>query len=70
MDKRTIIFVVLMTATFYLVNHFVFPPKPAPEGVSAPIRLNPAGDQHHKARQVLVLRAKSVGHPRTQGGSS
>lgn len=34
MDKRTIIFVVLMTATFYLVNHFVFPPKPAPEGVA------------------------------------
>ncbi len=28
MDKRTIIFVVLMTATFYLVNHFIFPPKP------------------------------------------
>lgn len=34
MDRRTIIFVVLMTATFYLVNHFVFPPKPAPEGVA------------------------------------
>lgn len=33
MDKRTIIFVILMTATFYLVNHFVFPSKPAPQGV-------------------------------------
>lgn len=33
MDRKTIIFVVLMTATFYLINHFVFPPKPAPEGV-------------------------------------
>ena len=30
MDKRTIIFVVLMTATFYAVNHFLFPSKPAP----------------------------------------
>ncbi|HEY5235061.1 MAG TPA: hypothetical protein VIJ14_02685, partial [Rhabdochlamydiaceae bacterium] len=29
MDKRTIIFVVLMTATFYAVNHFLFPSKPA-----------------------------------------
>src|SRR3569832_846278 len=34
MDRKTIIFVILMTATFYLVNHFVFPPKPAPEGVA------------------------------------
>ncbi len=34
MDRRTIIFVVLMTATFYFVNHFLFPPKPAPEGVA------------------------------------
>lgn len=33
MDKRTIIFVVLMTGTFYLVNHFLFPSKPAPQGV-------------------------------------
>jgi YidC/Oxa1 family membrane protein insertase len=33
MDKRTIIFVVLMTATFYLVNHFLFPSKPAPQGI-------------------------------------
>ena len=30
MDRRTIIFVVLMTATFYAVNHFLFPSKPAP----------------------------------------
>jgi YidC/Oxa1 family membrane protein insertase len=30
MDRRTIIFVVLMTATFYLVNHFLFPSKPEP----------------------------------------
>ncbi len=30
MDKRTIIFVVLMTATFYAVNHFLFPSKPTP----------------------------------------
>src|ERR1700733_3719181 len=29
MDKRTILFVVLMTATFYAVNHFLFPSKPA-----------------------------------------
>jgi YidC/Oxa1 family membrane protein insertase len=28
MDKRTIVFVVLMTATFYAVNHFLFPSKP------------------------------------------
>ncbi len=45
MDKRTIIFVVLMTATFYLVNHFVFPPKPAPEGVATttmPVAPSPA----------------------------
>lgn len=30
MDKRTIIFVILMTATFYAVNHFLFPSKPTP----------------------------------------
>ncbi len=30
MDKRTIIFVVLMTAAFFLVNHFLFPSKPQP----------------------------------------
>jgi YidC/Oxa1 family membrane protein insertase len=30
MDRKTIIFVVLMTATFYLVNHFLFPSKPLP----------------------------------------
>src|SRR5580692_11672419 len=36
MDKRTIIFVVLMTATFYAVNHFLFPSKPA-SSAPAPI---------------------------------
>ena len=36
MDRRTIIFVVLMTVTFYAVNHFLFPSKPAP-ATSAPV---------------------------------
>lgn len=30
MDRRTIVFVILMTATFYLVNHFLFPSKTPP----------------------------------------
>ena len=30
MDRRTIIFVILMTVTFYAVNHFLFPSKPSP----------------------------------------
>ena len=53
MDRKTIIFVILMTATFYLVNHFVFPPKPAPEGVATttlPVAPSPAAvpqnDEH------------------------
>lgn len=29
MDRKTIIFVVLMTATFFVVNHLLFPPKPS-----------------------------------------
>ncbi len=29
MDRRTIIFVVLMTTTFFLINHFLFPPRPS-----------------------------------------
>lgn len=31
MDRRTIIFVILMTAVFYFVNHFFFPVKQAPQ---------------------------------------
>ena len=27
MDKRTIIFVILMTTTFFVINHFLFPSK-------------------------------------------
>jgi YidC/Oxa1 family membrane protein insertase len=30
MDRRTIIFVVLMTGLFFVVNHLLFPPKPTP----------------------------------------
>jgi YidC/Oxa1 family membrane protein insertase len=30
MDKRTILFVILMTVVFYAVNHFFFPSKPTP----------------------------------------
>jgi len=37
MDRRTIIFVVLMTVTFYAVNHFLFPPKTTAPAVSAPV---------------------------------
>jgi YidC/Oxa1 family membrane protein insertase len=33
MDKRTIIFVILMTVVFYGVNHFLFPPKVAAPSV-------------------------------------
>lgn len=37
MDKRTIIFVVLMTATFYAVNHFLFPSKAATPATPSPV---------------------------------
>lgn len=30
MDRRTIIFVVLMTGVFFFVNHLLFPPRPTP----------------------------------------
>lgn len=30
MDRRSIIFVIVMTACFYVINHFLFPSKPAP----------------------------------------
>lgn len=30
MDKRTILFIVALTLSFYLINNILFPPKPAP----------------------------------------
>jgi YidC/Oxa1 family membrane protein insertase len=37
MDRRTIVFVVLMTVTFFVVNHFLFPSKPATAATPTPI---------------------------------
>jgi YidC/Oxa1 family membrane protein insertase len=60
MDKRTIIFVVLMTATFYAVNHFLFPTKPttaAPAPVvqtsAAPMTRAPAKASSDEMRYVI-----------------
>lgn len=60
MDKRTIIFVVLMTATFYAVNHFLFPSKPAPstpapvvQTATAPIARTPAKSSSDEMLYVI-----------------
>lgn len=37
MDKRTILFIVLMTVVFYTVNHFLFPSKPLPQRSPEPV---------------------------------
>ena len=42
----------------------------AAERVLAAVGLHAAGDQDHEARQVLVLRAQTVGDPRAQRGTA
>lgn len=50
MDKRTIVFVVVMTVAFYAINHFLFPPKPLPPpGVTQTVE--PALTQKVKDRE-------------------
>ncbi len=40
MDRRTIVFVLLMTVTFFVINHFLFPTKPAPSTPAPVVQMN------------------------------
>jgi YidC/Oxa1 family membrane protein insertase len=63
MDKRTIIFVVLMTATFYAVNHFLFPSKPttaapAPVVQTAAVPMTRAPAKSSSGEMLYVIQNK------------
>jgi YidC/Oxa1 family membrane protein insertase len=62
MDRRTIIFVVLMTATFYAVNHFLFPSKAAPVATApvvqtaiAPLMASAASPSKSSSNEMLYV---------------